>query len=148
MSKLLKELIYNAKLQCRYSPDAETKVGCLLISRKHKTIIKASYNDFIHCKFREVLPNARPNKYFYIQHAEQILINKCARDGVSTNHCILISSHSPCPKCALALFQAGIDTIYCQEIRKETESINDRLDLKVTLKKLKSGFYKLKLSVR
>lgn len=140
--------IQDAVNESHFSHDEETKIGCILLNRKNERVVMSSSNRFIGSQFKEILPNLRPGKYHYIQHAEQRLIFDCARLGTSTQNAILISTHSPCGQCALALFQAGITTIYCKTMRPETELINDRLDLKATLKKLKSGIYKLKLSLR
>lgn len=144
----LKDYDFLAQLNKWISHDIETQVGCVLISRETKQIICMSANQFIDESLKLKLPNTRPNKYFYIQHAEAKMIYDAAKNGVKTDNSIVVSTHSPCINCALALFQAGIDTIYFKEFRNETERINDRLDLKANLKKLKSGYYKLKLSLR
>lgn len=143
---LLNSLMTLADVYSWLSQDAETQVGCILVNREKGEVIVSGVNRFI--EDTKGLPNTRPSKYKYIQHAEMRLIYQAAKEGIKTNNCILICTHSPCVNCALALFQAGIDTIYFKEFRNETERINDRLDLKANLKKLKSGYYKLKLSLR
>jgi len=148
MNNKLNEFMNKAILQSYLSSDAQTKVGCVLLSRKDRNIVMKAHNSFIDVRLNNKLPNTRPGKYTYIQHAEQRLLYRCARNGIKTNYGILVSTHSPCVSCALSLFQAGINTIYCDVMRPETEMINDRLDLKVTLRKLKTGVYKLKLSLR
>ena len=51
-------------------------------------------------------------------HAELNAIIQCARVGVSTIGLILHVTHSPCPKCAAALIQAGIcKVVFLEEYR-------------------------------
>ena len=130
------------------SHDAETKVGALLLSRETKDIVEFSTNTFIDSSLETKLPNKRPGKYQYIQHAEARLIYQCARYAVVSDNCIVICSHSPCLNCMRILYQAGIDTIYFKEVRKDLDNVNYALDLRGKLTKLKNGYYKLKLSIR
>lgn len=44
-------------------------------------------------------------------HAELNAIIQCAQDGVSTVGLVAYCTHSPCPRCAAALVQAGISKV-------------------------------------
>lgn len=141
--RIFNSLDYNAKVT---SQDKETKVSCGLYSRETKAVVAMASNRFVMgC---QALPNTRPNKYHYIQHAEVNAIYDAARYGYSLNNSIAVVTHSPCVKCIRALWQVGIDTIYFKHWREETDIINFTLDLRGKLIRLKSGFYKLKILIR
>lgn len=130
------------------SHDIETQVGCVLISRETKQIIGVGSNQFIAESLKFKLPNTRPNKYFYIQHAEAKMIYEMAKYGKKSDNSILVCTHSPCIQCMRLLLQSGIDTIYFKTFRPDSDIVNYVLDIKANLRKLKSGFYKMKLSIR
>jgi dCMP deaminase len=48
-------------------------------------------------------------------HAEMNAIMFAAKNGVSTNHCTLVVTHSPCFECAKMIVQCGIDKVYYDE---------------------------------
>lgn len=148
MNKLLaylNGLTYIAKV---LSDDSETQVGCALLSRKTQISTIIDVNRFINNATNYNLPTKRPNKYFYIQHAEANAIAQAASKGINTTNQIAIITHSPCLACMRTLWQAGINTIYFKHFRQETDLINFAGDLSAKLVKLKSGAYKLKLSTR
>lgn len=145
--KLKNEIKHLKIFAASYSGDSETQVGAKIIDRETRRYSMAA-NDHIFGTRDLILPNTRPNKYRYIIHAEINAISLMNRGGLSTEDNIVIITHSPCVNCMLAMWQAGIDTIYFETYRPETDLINDRLDLKANLKKLKNGYYKLKLSLR
>lgn len=54
----------------------------------------------------------KPEKQFYIAHAEENAISQAARRGVSTMNCaMLIWGKTPCANCARMIIQAGIKSI-------------------------------------
>lgn len=131
-----------------FSHDIQTQVSAVLLNRKSKLAEVWESNRFIDYSLRDKLPNTRPNKYHYIQHAEARLIYRAAKEGIKTNNSIVVCSHSPCLDCVRILFQAGVDTLYFKHVRSDLDNLNYSLDIQGKLAKLKSGYYKLKLSVR
>ena len=45
-------------------------------------------------------------------HAEQNIITLAAREGISTNNCILYCTNKPCNECLKLLINAGIKEVY------------------------------------
>lgn len=50
----------------------------------------------------------KPEKYFWIEHAERNAIYNAARCGVQLDSCIMYASHVPCVDCGRAIVQSGI----------------------------------------
>ena len=97
------------------SPDAQTKVGAILIHGKTGAVLGSGYNGFIRGGPDNELPNTRPDKYPYIIHAESNLIANCARHGISTDECFIFCTLSPCINCIRLLYQSGIDTVFFKD---------------------------------
>lgn len=93
------------------SPDPDTKVGAIIINKKHGTAVSAcnSVPDGIdiHPKMLE-----RPAKYSYIGHAEENAITESARMGIPTEGASIYVSHYPCRVCARMIINAGISIVY------------------------------------
>ena len=53
----------------------------------------------------------RPEKYWWIEHAERNAIYNAARIGTSLNNCTMYISFLPCMDCARAIVSVGIKTI-------------------------------------
>lgn len=53
----------------------------------------------------------RPEKYFWIEHAERNLIYAAARESVSLVGATILVSHVPCMDCARALALSGARTV-------------------------------------
>lgn len=123
--------IKRALVTAESSPDAETKVGAILISKSTGSVISEGYNGFVRGANDDALPKTRPAKYDYVIHAEQNLIYNAARNGVRTDACFLVSTHSPCVQCARALYQAGIDEVYFRNYYPGTDQIKNLGDLKL-----------------
>lgn len=123
--------IKRALVTAESSPDAETKVGSILISKSTGSVISEGYNGFVRGANDEALPKTRPLKYDFVIHAEQNLIYNAARNGVRTDACFIVQTHSPCVHCARALYQSGIDTVYFKNYYPGTDKIQDLGDLKL-----------------
>jgi dCMP deaminase len=127
----LTSYIKRAMVIAENSPDAETKVGSILVSKLTGSVISEGYNGFVRGANDAALPKTRPAKYDYVIHAEQNLIYNAARNGVRTDSCFIVQTHSPCITCARAVFQAGIDTIYFKNYAPATDQIKVLGDLKL-----------------
>lgn len=56
-------------------------------------------------------------------HAEENTILQCVKNGIATNNTILVVTHSPCERCARMIAQAGIKTVYFDEIHDNGEGL-------------------------
>lgn len=127
----LTSYIKRAMVIAENSPDAQTKVGSILVSKLTGSVISEGYNGFVRGANDSVLPKTRPEKYQYIIHAEANLLYNACRNGVRTDSCFIVQTHSPCPECARAVYQAGIDTIYFKNYAAATDQIKVLGDLKL-----------------
>lgn len=122
-------LIRRAEAAALDSPDAETKVGSVLVSKSTGSVISEGFNGFVRGARDEVLPKTRPDKYEFVIHAEQNLIYNAARNGVRMNDCFIVQTHSPCIQCARALYQSGVDTVFFKKYYPGTDRIAELGDL-------------------
>lgn len=135
-----------AQVTSKKSPDAETKVGAILININTGAVIASGFNGFVRGALDGTLPNTRPEKYKYIVHAEQNLICNCARHGISMDNCILVATLSPCIHCMRFLWQCGIKQILCLKLYNDFEDIKNMSDLDVHLEEVQQDdlfFYKI-----
>ena len=97
------------------SPDAETKVGAIMLSSEER-IVASSFNGFLRGAIDKDLPKTRPDKHKYIQHAERNLLYNCAYEGISTKNTTVVCTLSPCTECLRACFQSGVEFIIFDEL--------------------------------
>lgn len=144
--KLEKILSYirRAEVVAENSPDAETKVGSVLISNKTRSVISEGYNGFVRGAADSRIPKTRPEKYKYVIHAEANLIFNAARNGVTTDDCFVVQTHSPCAQCARALYQCGIATVYYKNYYGGTDEIKQLGDLQLKYTTF-GGYTKIKI---
>jgi dCMP deaminase len=69
---------------------------------------------------------SRPDKYDFIGHAERGAINKAAREGVKTWGARMALNWFPCVDCAIAIVQAGIVSLYCDQQAYESRKEDPR----------------------
>lgn len=96
------------------SKDQITQLGAVIVG-PDREIRSTGYNSFPR-GINDNLPERqeRPEKYFWIEHAERNAIFNAARAGISTNGCsIYLTSLIPCAECARAIINAGIIKVYC-----------------------------------
>lgn len=119
------------------SPDAETKVGAIMLSEEGR-IIASSFNGFLRGAPDHTMPNTRPDKYEFIQHAERNILYNCAYEGIRTKNTTIICTLSPCLECLRACFQSGVTTIVFDELYHKFPNVDfyETLpDVKVEVKK-------------
>jgi dCMP deaminase len=97
------------------SKDINTQIGAVIVGKDNE-IVSTGYNSFPRGIDDEVAERQeRPEKYYYMCHAEQNAIINAARIGVSTNGCKMYMTCSiPCADCAKAIINAGVVEIYCE----------------------------------
>lgn len=59
-----------------------------------------------------------------VVHAEMNVIAFAAMNGVSTNQCIMIITHSPCFECSKLIVQSGIIKVYYETEYRITDGID------------------------
>ena len=114
------------------SKDPSTKVGCV-ISNDCNSILSTGFNGFpigvedkivnvSEDKIKKSSRYERPEKYYWISHAEENAIAFAARNGVSLNGATLyVNRMQPCTRCTRLLIQAGIKKVYVmQDVPDET----------------------------
>ena len=96
------------------------KVGCVVI--KHDSIIAIGYNgppsgeDNI-CE--DTSGNTKPN----VIHAEDNALRKLTRRSESAEGSIVFVTTAPCVLCASRLVDAGVSTVYYDDVYRNTEGI-------------------------
>lgn len=123
--------IRRAEAAAEDSPDAQTKVGSVLISKKTGSVVSEGFNGFVRGANDMALPKTSPEKHEYIIHAETNLICNASRNGVTTDDCFVVQTHSPCVHCARLLYQCGIKTVYFKEYHKRTDEVKRLGDLEL-----------------
>lgn len=113
--KKIKAYIKMAEEIAKLSPDKETKVGAIMLSSEDR-IIASSYNGFLRGANDDSLPQTRPDKYMYMQHAERNLIYNCSYNGIKTKDSSIICTLSPCKDCLRAAYQSGVKKIIFKEL--------------------------------
>jgi len=111
------------------SKDQSTQIGAVIVGIDNE-VLSTGYNSFprgiVDTKQER---QERPEKYFYMVHAEINSIINAARTGVSTkNSTIYLTCGIPCTDCAKGIINAGIKTIFCKEIctTKNNEKWNEQ----------------------
>jgi dCMP deaminase len=98
------------------SKDQRTQIGAVIVG-KDKEIVTTGFNSFPrgiddHVQERQ----ERPEKYFWMEHAERNALYNAARIGVSTKGTTMyLTCGIPCTDCAKGIISAGVKAIYCKE---------------------------------
>lgn len=93
------------------SNDPSTKVGALLVTPKHN-IILTGYNGFPKNVIDSKERWKRPEKYLWVVHAEQNLLNTAANLGISVNDNYVVLTHNPCLPCLKNMLTSGVKGVY------------------------------------
>lgn len=89
------------------SKDSSTQVGALIVAPDN-TIISTGYNGPPRYIDDTKVPTTRPEKYYYVIHAEANAILTAKRD---LKGCTLYCTLFPCHDCAKMIIQSGINKI-------------------------------------
>lgn len=114
-----------AFLNSKRSHDGQTKCGAVIVTDDN-LLVSEGYNGFPRDIDDTVLPNLRPEKYPWFQHAERNAIYNAAREGRQTKGTICYVTGLPCFECTLALYQAGIKHIVYGINPTHMQSIDSR----------------------
>jgi dCMP deaminase len=90
------------------SKDPHTQIGCVIVG-PDREIRTTGYNSFVR-GLNDCVPERqeRPEKYWWIEHAERNAIYNAARMGTSLNNCTIYIPSLPCVDCARAIVSVGI----------------------------------------
>ena len=93
--------------------DPKLKIGCVLV--KDDEVISEGWNRVAtNVEEIEARHSQRPAMYYWVEHAERIVIYNAARNGISTNGAtayVNVSPSSVCTLCLRALIEGGITRI-------------------------------------
>lgn len=96
------------------SKDPSTQVGAVIIDNKSRKVISSGYNGFPRYVDDNKIPQTRPEKYFYVVHAE---LNAILHAERQLNDCSLYVTSFPCSECMKAVVQTGIKKVaYLSEL--------------------------------
>jgi len=97
------------------SKDRSTQIGAVIVGVDNE-VLSVGYNSFPRgCDDNVEERQERPEKYFWIEHAERNAIYNAARVGTPLKgSTIYLSSQIPCMDCARAVIQSGIIRVYCK----------------------------------
>jgi dCMP deaminase len=106
----------------RRSKDPRTKIGAVLVRWEDKVPVSHAYNGFA----RGVNDNVelrweRPEKYFWVSHAESNSILNCSTDGRSSKGTIMYTQGIPCADCANDIIQGKIIEVVVHKQWQEYE---------------------------
>lgn len=100
-----------SELTAEQSKDPHTQVGCV-VHGPDREIRSTGYNSFprgINDYRKERLQ--RPEKYFWIEHAERNAIYNAVLSGTSLKGCTIYCQWVPCMDCARGIVQCGIKQV-------------------------------------
>lgn len=92
----------------RKSKDPRTKIGAVLVHWDERSAFSRGYNGFPRRVVETTERWERPEKYFWVKHAEENSILNCARKGHATEGSVMFTQGVPCSNCAGDIIQAGI----------------------------------------
>jgi dCMP deaminase len=111
-AEYFRKIAHTVKLK---SKDKSTQIGAVIVGSNNE-IRSTGYNSFprgiedFHDERQE-----RPEKYYWMEHAERNAIINAARIGVSTDRCTLfLTCDIPCVDCTRAIINSGIKIIFCE----------------------------------
>lgn len=134
-----------AHLVSMRSHDSQTHHGCVCV--KDDRIVGTGYNGFLPGMPDDIVPNKRPSKYHFIQHAEKNLICNTDRDKLLGAK--LYITGMPCLNCTKDLISVGlmdwvIGPVTYQESEEE-KSIKEHLVYYYDIKVRKHDFKDIKI---
>jgi dCMP deaminase len=99
------------------SKDQSTQIGAVIVGEDNE-VLSTGYNSFPRGLDDSIQERQeRPEKYFWMEHAERNAIYNAARIGVCLkNSTIYLTSGLPCMECARGIVNSGIKTVYCKEV--------------------------------
>lgn len=90
------------------SKDEKTHIGAVIVGENNE-VRSVGYNSFVrNLDDNKSERQVRPEKYFWMEHAERNAIYNATLMGVSLKGCKMYTNGIPCMDCARAVVQSGI----------------------------------------
>jgi dCMP deaminase len=103
------------------SHDKHSKYGAIIVDNKYR-VLSIGYNGFPRGTPHEGMSLERPEKYFYMVHAEENAIINATQ---SLDGAILYVAGYPCHKCMRMIIQAGITKVVYGPITAKCHDADD-----------------------
>lgn len=99
------------------SKDKNTQIGAVIVGSGNE-ILSTGYNSFPRgLDDTKEERQERPEKYFFMEHAERNAIYNAARVGTPIkDSSIYLTSGVPCMDCARGIINSGIKKVYCKRV--------------------------------
>lgn len=108
------------------SKDQSTQVGAIIVGPGNE-IISTGFNGMPRGVNDDVPErHERPEKYFWMEHAERNAIYSAAKIGVPTKGCRMYCTHPPCMDCGRGIIQSGIINHYFPDPSNMDPELYDR----------------------
>lgn len=104
------------------SRDPRTKIGAVLVHWDTKDPISHAYNGIVRGVADLEERMIKPEKYFWMSHAERNCCFNCANTGRSSKGTTMFTQGIPCSDCADAVIQCGIKEIVVHKQWQKYES--------------------------
>jgi len=126
------------------SKDESTQIGAVIVGEDNE-IISTGYNSFPRgLDDSKQERQERPEKYFWMIHAEANSIVNAARIGSSTkNSKIYLTCGVPCSDCAKLIINSGIIEVFCKNTQDDVKGSHWIESKKKTLEMFKECNIKL-----
>jgi dCMP deaminase len=104
------------------SKDESTQIGAVIVGIDNE-ILSTGYNSFPRgMNDSKIERQERPEKYFWMIHAEANSIVNAARTGTSIkNSKIYLTCGIPCADCAKLIINSGIKIVWCKNIQNDVK---------------------------
>ena len=114
LSKWDNRFLEMARSVAEWSKDPATKIGCVIVDPKSRTVVAVGYNGLPRgVDDANAARYVRPTKYLYTEHSERNAVYNAARRGTTTEGCTMYMPWYPCADCARAIIQSGITRLVC-----------------------------------
>jgi dCMP deaminase len=125
------------------SKDRSTKCGCVVTTKDHDVLVRG-WNDHPRGIKDLDVRRERPEKYVWTEHAERNAIYNAARIGVSLKGGTIYVNRVPCPDCARAIIQSGIDEIVTT-MGDDEDAFAERMNTKTSMLMMSEADIKITL---
>lgn len=104
------------------SKDESTQIGAVIVGQDNE-ILSTGYNSFPRgLRDDKEERQVRPEKYFFMVHAESNAIVNSARIGISIkNSKMFLTCGIPCAECAKLIINSGITDIFCKRTENDVK---------------------------
>jgi dCMP deaminase len=116
------------------SKDKNTQIGAVIVGNDNE-ILSTGYNSFPRgLDDTKEERQERPEKYYFMVHAEANAIVNAAKNGISINNSkIYLTCGIPCAECVKLIINSGIKQIFC---KKTDDDVKGELWIKSKQKSL------------